>query len=161
MSFMTEFRAIPLRKTTLVLAGLALTAFACPAFAEQRVVVEKNHTLRVALSAPAGSVIVGNPEIADVNVVDSRTIYIVGRGFGSSAVTVTGRDGKALFDGEVVVSGARQGAITVYKGLKPSLMVCANVCVAQDINDSNTPQGSAPALPAMPAAAAPTAAVSQ
>jgi len=158
---MTEFRAIPLRKTALVLAGLAVTAFAGSALAEQRVVVEKNHTLRVALSAPAGSVIVGNPEIADVNVVDSRTIYIVGRGFGSSAVTVTGRDGKALFDGEVVVSGARQGSITVYKGLKPSLMVCANVCIAQDINDGNTPQGSAPALPAMPAAAAPTAAVSQ
>jgi len=161
---MTDFRAIPFlkacRRTGLVLAAMAVTAFAGQASAEQRVVVEKNHTLRVALSAPAGSVIVGNPEIADVNIVDSRTIYIVGRGFGSSAVTVTGRDGKALFDGEVVVSGARQGAITVYKGLKPSLMVCANVCISQDIDATNAAQASSLPIPAMPAAA-PTAAMSQ
>ncbi len=158
---MTDFRAIPFRKAALAFAALALVAFAGQASAEQRVVVEKNHTLRVTLSAAAGSVIVGNPDIADVNIVDSRTIYIVGRGFGSSAVTVTGRDGKALFDGEVVVSGARQGAITVYKGLKPSLMVCANVCISQDINDSNSSQASSPALPVMPGATAPAAAVSQ
>ena len=158
---MTDFRTIPFRKAALALAVLTLTALAGQASAEQRVVVEKNHTLRVALSAPAGSVIVGNPEIADVNIVDSRTIYIVGRGFGSSAVTVTGRDGKALFDGEVVVSGARQGAITVYKGLKPSLMVCANVCISQDMDESNTSQAPSPALPAMPSAVAPAAAVSQ
>jgi len=157
---MTKLRAIPFRKPMLALATLALSALSVQAFAEQRVVVEKNHTLRVTLSAPAGSVIVGNPDIADVNIVDSRTIYIMGRGFGSSAVTVTGRDGKALFDGEVVVSGARQGAITVYKGLKPSLMVCANVCISQDINETNASQASAPSLSAL-SAITPTAAVTQ
>ncbi len=168
---MTHFRATPprkpqvrrplVRKSMLALAAMALTALSLPALAEQRVVVEKNHMLRIALSAPASSVIVGNPEIADVNIVDSRTIYILGRGFGNSAVTVTGRDGKALFDGEVVVSGAQHGAITVYKGLKPSLMVCSNVCVAQDVGDNNITQAPSPPLPVLSAASAPAAAVSQ
>lgn len=157
---MTDFRAIPLRKA--LLAVIAAASVAAPqAFAGQRVVVEKNHVMRVTLSAPAGSVIVGNPEIADVNVVDSRTVYILGKGFGNSAVTITGRDGRALFDGEVVVSGVQQGAITVYKGLKPSLMVCSNVCVAQDVGDNNTSQAPSPALPVAPAAVAPAAAVTQ
>jgi len=115
-------------------AGFIATA----AVAGQRLVVEKNHTVRVSLNAPASSVIVGNPEIADVNVVDSRTVYILGKGFGNSSVTITGRDGRALFDGEVAVTAVRQGAITVYKGLKPSLMVCTNVCIAEDVNNGNT-----------------------
>ena len=35
---------------------------------------------RVQLRGPAGSVIVGNPAIADVTVVDSNTLYITGKG---------------------------------------------------------------------------------
>jgi Flp pilus assembly secretin CpaC len=131
---------------TALMAAAGFTASA--ANAGQRLVVEKNHTVRVALNAPASSVIVGNPEIADVNVVDSRTVYILGKGFGNSSVTITGRDGRALFDGEVSVTAVRQGAITVYKGLKPSLMVCTNVCIAEDMNDGNTSSaGAAVAAP--------------
>jgi len=165
MFFMTDFRAILFRSRrvalTAALTVAAMGAAALPAAAGQRVIVEKNHVMRVTLSAPAGSVIVGNPDIADVNVVDSRTVYILGKGFGNSAVTITGRDGKALFDGEVVVSGVQQGAITVYKGLKPSLMVCSNVCVAQDVGDSNTSQTPSSSLSMAPAPAAPAAAMTQ
>ncbi len=129
------------------LAGFTATA----AIAGQRLVVEKNHTVRVSLNAPASSVIVGNPEIADVNVVDSRTVYILGKGFGNSSVTITGHDGRALFDGEVAVTAVRQGAITVYKGLKPSLMVCTNVCIAEDVNNGNTSAPGTSVAAAVPA----------
>jgi Flp pilus assembly secretin CpaC len=133
------------------LAGVlvAIAGFAASfAHAGQRLVVEKNHTVRVSLNAPASSIVVGNPEIADVNVVDSRTVYILGKGFGNSSVTITGKDGRALFDGEVAVTAVRQGAITVYKGLKPSLMVCTNVCIAEDINNGNaSPAGASVAAP--------------
>lgn len=161
MSFMTDFRAILFRNPLLVLAAAAMGVAAAPAFAGQRVAIEKNHVMRVTLSAPAGSVIVGNPDIADVNVVDSRTVYILGKGFGNSAVTITGRDGKPLFDGEVVVSSVQQGAITVYKGLKPSLMVCSNVCVEQATSDNSTSQAAPSSIPVAPDAAAPAAAMTR
>ena len=101
--------------------------------------IEKNHTLRVALPASAGAVIVGNPDIADVNIVDSRTIYIVGKNFGSSAVTVTGRDGKPLFDSEIIVGTQRSGAVVVYKGLTPTTLVCSSVCTTADPSTSTAP----------------------
>ncbi len=133
---MTIFSAPSRLKLTLagigmsvVLAGLAATA----AQADDRITVEKNHTKRITLPASAGAVIVGNPEIADVNIVDSRTIYIMGKGFGSSTVTVTGHDGRPLFDADVIVTTAQASAITVYKGLKPSLMVCSTVCLPEDV----------------------------
>jgi Flp pilus assembly secretin CpaC len=115
---------------TITIAAGAIAAGA--AQAGQSVTVEKNHMVRVALRGSAGSVIVGNPDIADVNVVDSHTIYIIGKGFGSSAVTVTDAAGRSLFDGEVVVTGAQRGGVTVYHGLKASSVVCSNVCISAD-----------------------------
>ena len=120
------------------------------AFAGQRIVVEKNHTLRVALSAPAGTVIVGNPDIADVSVVDSRTVYIVGKGFGNSAVVITDHMGRPLFDGQVVVTAVSTGSITVYKGLKPSSVVCSNICVEEDPTTSTTPAPGSVAMTTSP-----------
>ncbi|MFT3997204.1 MAG: pilus assembly protein N-terminal domain-containing protein [Asticcacaulis sp.] len=119
---------------TRVMTGIAVAMgllSASAALAGAKVVVEKNHSTRVTLSAPAGSVIVGNPAIADVTVVDSRTIYIVGRGFGRSSVTVTDSAGRTIFDGDVVVGTPVDGGITVYKGLKPSTLVCARTCTEQ------------------------------
>ncbi|OYW82091.1 MAG: hypothetical protein B7Z26_03980 [Asticcacaulis sp. 32-58-5] len=104
------------------------------AMAAQKLQIEKNHATRIALSAPAGNVIVGNPDIADVTVVDTRTIFIVGRSFGRSGVTITDKYGRVIFDGDVVVSQASnaRGVVTVYKGLKSSSVMCAATCQPQD-----------------------------
>jgi Flp pilus assembly secretin CpaC len=42
--------------------------------------VEIDQARRVQLRGPAGSVIIGNPEIADVTVVEANTLYITGKG---------------------------------------------------------------------------------
>ena len=156
---MINFSKLALMAATVSVMGLS--AFA--ADAGQHVIVAKNHTLRVALSAPAGSVIVGNPDIADVSVVDSRTVYIVGKGFGSSGVSITGRDGRTLFDGQVTVTSAQVGAITVYKGLKPSTMVCSNICISDDTGVNQSAPANAVSFAPAPDAggAAPTAMVAQ
>lgn len=146
-------RSISRTAKAVLLSGL-LMASTGAAFAGQKLVVEKNHTARVALSAPAGSVIVGNPAIADVSVVDSRTIYIIGKGYGRSAVTITDRNGRAIWDGEVVVGSPASGSVTVYKGLQSSTMICSSVCVDQekDVVNADTTTVVTPA----PVMAAPT-----
>jgi len=122
---------MPLKPLGVLFAAVCVLA-ATSASASQRLVVEKNHSTRVSLNSAAGSVMVANPSIADVMVVDSRTLYIVGKGFGNSSVIVTDQMGRALFDGEIVVTAARQGAVTVYKGMTPSLMTCLTVCTSED-----------------------------
>lgn len=141
----------------LMLAG-AMAVLAAPAFAADKIVVEKNHTHRIALSAPAGSVVVGNPDIADVTVVDSRTVFIVARGVGNSGITITDRSGRTLYNAEVTVTTASEGAITVYKGLKPSLMVCTNVCVSQEVTAETAAPGT---LSTVPAAVLPAPVIAQ
>ncbi len=109
-------------------AGLALMALAGQAGASERVTVERNGMVRVGLAGSAGSVIVANPNIADVNVVDSHTVYIIGRGYGSSAVTILDHAGKAIFEGQVMVTAGQHNAVMMYKGSTPSVMDCSNVC---------------------------------
>lgn len=131
-------------------SAVALTATS--ASAAQRLVVEKNHSTRIALAGSAGSVIVANPDIADVTVIDSRTVYIVGKGFGNSSVVITDKAGRPLFDGEIVVTSVQKGAITVYKGLKPSLMVCSSICTSEEATTTNATGASAPVVFSPPAA---------
>jgi Flp pilus assembly secretin CpaC len=125
------------KQTGIMVLALAATFTAFGASAAQRLVVEKNHSARISLSGAAGSVIVANPAIADVNVIDSRTVYIVGKGFGNSSVIITDQMGRPLFDGEVVVTASQKGAITVYKGLTPSLMVCSTICTSEEVSNGN------------------------
>ncbi len=136
-------------KTPFILTAVVAFALAAgPVIAADKLVVEKNHTYRVALPDQAGSVVVGNPDIADVTVVDSRTVFIVARGVGNSGVTITNRAGRTIYNAEVTVTSANEGAITVYKGLKPTLMVCTNVCVSQEVSAATaypTPPSDGPA----------------
>ncbi|MCA1935712.1 pilus assembly protein N-terminal domain-containing protein [Asticcacaulis sp.] len=139
-------------KQMIMAACLAVAALLPVGAAEaaSKIVVEKNHSARVVLPAPAGSVIVGNPDVADVTVVDSRTIYIIGRGFGRSSVSVTDSTGRNIFDADVMVGTPVEGGVTVYKGMKSSTLICGRTCIEQTdgMQSSSTP---APAPPPTPA----------
>ena len=157
--------------------GLVLMTLAGHADASGRLSVARNGMVRVALPASAGSVIVANPNIADVNVVDSHTVYIVGRGYGSSDVTILDRAGKPIFDSEVMVTAGQHSAVTVYKGSTPSVMVCSDVCEAATddsaedpwtklfkslsqakVSAGAAPAAATPATPGAPATSAPSTA---
>jgi Flp pilus assembly secretin CpaC len=141
------------KQTGIMVLALAATFIAFGASAAQRLVVEKNHSARISLNGAAGSVIVANPAIADVNIIDSRTVYIVGKGFGNSSVIITDQMGRPLFDGEVVVTASQKGAITVYKGLTPSLMVCSTICTSEEVGSSNAGNAASPVALGAPLAA--------
>lgn len=125
---------------TLLCAGLgaALTG-ANQAEAADMVRIQRDHSLRLALKGQAASVVVGNPKIADVTVVDSRTVYIMGRGAGMSEVTVLDNFGRVLWNGEVMVTLAQANNITLYRGTKAARFVCTQVCEEQvaDPSDPN------------------------
>lgn len=126
-----------------VLAVLAAVTAAAPASAQgSRVTVALDHAERVGLRAPAGSVIVGNPAVADVTVVDERTLFVQGKAFGVTQIVVLDRLGRNLFQGEVVVTAPQSGQVTVFRGSTATDMACAGLCAAVARPSSG---GSAPA----------------
>ena len=55
-----------------------------------------NQAKIVKLSQPAATVIIGNPEIADATVRDSRTLVLTGRGFGQTNLVILDRAGNPI-----------------------------------------------------------------
>lgn len=112
-------------------AGLAIAAatFASSASAQSRnLTVEIDRAQRVQLNGAASSVVVGNPQIADVTVVDANTLFVIGKGYGVTEVVAVDAIGRTLFQGEVAVTAGSTGAVRVWRGGQATEMACAQTC---------------------------------
>lgn len=114
------------------LAALAFAAVALPGVVlaqAQPLNVGIDQSTRVQLSGPAGSVIVGNPLIADVTVVDANTLYITGKGYGVTEIVAVDGIGRTVFQSQVVVTaGNGSGQVRVWRGAQATDMACASSC---------------------------------
>ena len=91
--------------------------------------VEIDQAQRVQLRGPAGSVIVGNPEIADVTVVDANTLYITGKGYGVTEIVAVDTIGRTVFQSQIVVTaGSGSGRVRIWRGAQATEMACAASC---------------------------------
>lgn len=115
-----------------VIAGLGLAAalFAgAPAQAQQGPLdVPINQATQVQLRAPAGSVIVANPRIADVAVTDARTLFITGKSYGLTEIIAVDSLGRPLFRRQVIVSPGQTGSVRVWRGGEAVDVTCGTRC---------------------------------
>ena len=110
-------------------SALAALSAAVAVHAQSRPLnVEIDHATRVQLRAPAGSVIVANPKIADVTVVDANTLFITGKGYGVTEVVAVDAVGRPLFQSQVVVSAGSAGSVRVWRGAQATEMACGTSC---------------------------------
>lgn len=110
-------------------AAAALLALPAAAAAQSRPLnVDIDQSTRVQLRAPAGSVIVGNPLIADVTVVDANTLFITGKGYGVTEVVAVDVLGRTVFQSQVVVTAGDSGRVRVWRGAQATEMACASTC---------------------------------
>lgn len=120
---------MPWPLSTALLAGLVVLAAGSAAQAQSRPLnVEIDRATRVQLRAPAGSVIVANPAIADVTVVDANTLFITGKGYGVTEVAAVDAIGRPLFQTQVVVSAGSTGSVRVWRGGQATEMACGATC---------------------------------
>lgn len=90
--------------------------------------VDIDRTQRIQLRAPASSVIVANPAVADVTVVDAGTLYVTGRGYGSTEVVVVDAIGRTLYQAVVTVGAPNNGQVRVWRGSEAVEMTCGAGC---------------------------------
>ena len=110
--------------------ALTLTAAApLAASAQSRSLdVEIDRVQRIQLRGAASSVIVANPDVADVTVVDAATLFITGRGFGSTELVVVDAIGRTLFQTVVNVTSPAEGHVRVWRGGQSVDMACGASC---------------------------------
>jgi hypothetical protein len=135
-----------------IAAALALVAGA--ALAAGEVDVPLNGSLRVPLHGSAAKVVVGDPAIADVSMTDAHSLILLGRGYGSTQVTVTDHRGRTLLASRVSVVQPDEGHITYYKGVASHEYTCAG---SRCIEAAGAPAAALPAAPPLASPAEPAA----
>ena len=129
----------------LIVAALSASALAGSAAAQSGPIsVEIDHSTRVQLGGAAGSVIVGNPQIADVTVVDANTLFVTGKGYGVTEVVAVDGVGRTLFQRDVVVTGGSTGSVRVWRGGQATEMACASSCAPSIRTAGDTGAAGAP-----------------
>ncbi len=136
----------PVSPARLIAALAATAALFAPAIGTAQSAslnVEIDQAQRVQLRGPAGSVIVGNPAIADVTVVDANTLYITGKGYGVTEIVAVDAIGRTVFQSQVVVTaGSGSGRVRVWRGGQATEMACAASCspsLRSEASDAPTP----------------------
>ena len=109
---------------------LALPAIAAPALAEDDapITVNVNMARVLRINAPAATVIVGNPAVADVTIQDPQTLVLTGKSYGQTNLIVLDSDGSPVADTLVEVVQLQAGVVTVYQGAARTSLACAPVC---------------------------------
>lgn len=137
---------IVMRRLTLALcAGLSLS-IATVAVADspsEPLSVSAGAAARIVLSAPVRDIVVGDPAVADVSLVNDRTLVVMGKKAGATTVLAFDARGRALADRDVVVSDIPTQAVVVQRGASAATYACGDRCSLL----------SATAAPAAPAAA--------
>lgn len=113
------------------LAALALTAAAAllPAAAlAQALTVTIDQAQRLTISRPAKDVIVGNPALVDVAILDEHHLLLTGKAYGVTNLVVTDPLGREILQRQMIVSAPEQNRVTVYRGADASSYACAGKC---------------------------------
>lgn len=120
------------RAAELCLAAFAaltvLPATAIPGRAAEAIElsIDIAHVLR--LERPAGTVIIGNPNIADATVLDARTFVLTGKSAGLTNLIVLDRDGTDVSDFAVRVTNRNGNYVSVRAGERQRTFFCDGIC---------------------------------
>jgi Flp pilus assembly secretin CpaC len=109
------------------IAAAAIICAVLPARAADIDVVLDRATL-VKLPDRVGTVIVGNPLIADVSVQPGGQLVVTGKGYGVTNIIALDRAGKILLEQTVEVQGPKQDVVVVYRGIERESYSCTPNC---------------------------------
>ncbi|MGZ8370658.1 MAG: pilus assembly protein N-terminal domain-containing protein, partial [Caulobacteraceae bacterium] len=117
-----------MRPLLLIAAVSAAAAIALPAFAAGSLNIGIDEATPVTLGGPVNNVVVGNPAVADVSVLDGRHLTVLGKGYGVTNVMAFDQGGRAVYNARVIVGPTDVGRVSVYRGREPYNYTCTGRC---------------------------------
>ena len=113
--------------TKIAISGCAAVLIACAAHAGQ-LTVEAGKAKAVKLKANADSVIIGNPNVADVAVHDDKLLFVTGKSFGTTNLMIFDKDGNTLHSSDVVVTANTNTWVSVKRAGANYTYDCSPSC---------------------------------
>jgi Flp pilus assembly secretin CpaC len=74
------------------------------------------------------TLVIGNPLIADASIQPGGMMVLTGKGYGSTNLVALDRDGAVLMNRTVLVTGAQDNVVVVYRGVARESYSCAPDC---------------------------------
>ena len=111
---------------TAISAGAALLV-ACAAQAGH-ITVEAGKAKAIKLNTNAESVIIGNPNIADVAVHDDKLLFVTGKSFGTTNLMIFDSKGNTIHSSDVVVTANTATWVSVKRAGANFTYDCAPAC---------------------------------
>lgn len=115
-----------LRRSVVVAFALILLD-GVPAFAREELTLYSDHSAILTLPKPPGTIVVGNPSIADVTL-DGDRVLLHGRNFGNTNVTILDQSGTILRDYDIYVTLQEANIATVFKNGGRASYSCTPNC---------------------------------
>lgn len=122
-----------MRRLSLAIAAV-LTLSGAAASAQTSVLPAKTTSADLPLGAGEASymsvggavrdVVVADPTIADVSIVNERTLVVMGKRAGVTTLMAFGAGGRTLTNRQVVVSEVGDGGVTIYRGATANSYAC-------------------------------------
>ncbi|HEX3809037.1 MAG TPA: pilus assembly protein N-terminal domain-containing protein [Rhizomicrobium sp.] len=111
-------------KTVFGATGLALCL--APSAHAANIAVPLDEVRIIAFARPVSTVYVGNPTIADVSVIDSRHVFVLGKAFGATNMIALDSKGNPIVNTHVAVSDHTAGStVTLQRGAARVTYACA------------------------------------
>jgi len=92
------------------------------------ITVKANMARILRISAPAATVIIGNPGVADVTIQDPQTLILTGKSYGQTNMIVLDSKGNPIADTLLEVIESQADTVTVFNGAAHTTLACAPVC---------------------------------
>ena len=141
---------MPFKRPFLALALVVLLAAPIAARADttEPISVKVNMARILRISAPAATVIIGNPIVADVTIQDPQTLVLTGKSYGETNLIVLDSMGNPIADTTISVVQGEADLMTVYMGAARQTLSCKPVCqptimLGDDADFANKAFGSA------------------
>ena len=111
-----------------VIAVSALAPVASAVAQDEPISVKANMARILRISAPAATVIIGNPGVADVTIQDPQTLVLTGKSYGTTNLIVLDTQGNPIADTMIEVVQSSADIMTVYQGSSRTSLSCSPVC---------------------------------
>lgn len=80
----------------------------------------------VSFKSPVSTVYIGNPGIAELTVIDSQHVFVLGKRFGATNLIALNAEKKLVENDLITVSAQHAAAITVFRGPETYNYVCTS-----------------------------------
>jgi Flp pilus assembly secretin CpaC len=124
-----------------IIASLTLTGLA----SAHPYRVPADHAGLIRLPDEAAALIIGNPEIADATLFDTKTILVTGKVFGRTNIIALNASGQIIYTADLTVTQNDRAMVQVFHNINQSSLICDPVCQTMTLIGGDSPGSQAPA----------------